>query len=401
MEDWIEAYLDCRRRKRNTASAIAYEVDYLSRLVDLCERVNDRSYRPSRSIAFVVRKPRYREVFAADFSDRVVHHYISLRLEPLFEEVFNERTFNCRKGKGTQYGVRRLYDDIRECSQGYARDCYVAKFDLRGFFMSIDKRLMVSLVDDFIVERYDGSDKEDLRYLCRITIEHNPEEDCIRRSPASYWEMLPPNKSLFTNGTGKGMPIGNLPSQLFANFLLNGLDWFVERSGFRYHGRYVDDFYLVHEEKERILSFAPRIREYLSFLHLELHPHKFYLQHYSKGASFIGSTVKFGRLYVNRVSLSNLRRAVLRLNRKCNASNVHSLVASVNCYLGLMRTGKCYACRRSSLGLLDSRAFRFVYVCGHHEKLSVRREYKQSIRIKDAVRKGKVFIPSLANGVAG
>lgn len=99
--EWLlDAYFDCRHSKRRTASAVVYEMDYESRLIALRDRINNRTYQPGKSICFVVTRPRYREVFAASFEDRIVHHYIALRLTPLFEEIFSERTFNCRKGKG-------------------------------------------------------------------------------------------------------------------------------------------------------------------------------------------------------------------------------------------------------------------------------------------------------------
>ena len=120
----LEAYFDCRHRKRKTASAIVYEMDYESKLIALRDRINNRAYQPGKSICFVVTRPRYREVFAAAFEDRIVHHWIALRLEPLFEQVFSPRTFNCRKGKGQLYGVKMLYNDIIICSQNYTRDCY-------------------------------------------------------------------------------------------------------------------------------------------------------------------------------------------------------------------------------------------------------------------------------------
>ena len=123
----LEAYYDCRRNKRHTASAIVYEMDYESKLIALRDRVNARTYQPGKSICFVVTRPRYREVFAASFEDRIIHHYIALRLEPLFEQVFCDRTFNCRKEKGQLYGVQILKNDLIEVSQNYTRDCYVMK----------------------------------------------------------------------------------------------------------------------------------------------------------------------------------------------------------------------------------------------------------------------------------
>jgi len=131
--DMLQAYYDCRRRKRKTASAVVYEMDYEARLIALRDRINTRQYAPGKSICFVVTRPRYREVFAASFEDRIVHHYMALRLEPLFEKIFSPRTFNCRKGKGQLYGVKMLERDMREASQNYTRDCWVMKVDLKGF----------------------------------------------------------------------------------------------------------------------------------------------------------------------------------------------------------------------------------------------------------------------------
>ena len=99
-EDILQAYFDCRKNKRRTASATVYEMDYETLLIGLRDRINARTYAPGKSICFVVTRPRYREVFAASFEDRIVHHYIANKLEPLFEKIYSPRTFNCRKGKG-------------------------------------------------------------------------------------------------------------------------------------------------------------------------------------------------------------------------------------------------------------------------------------------------------------
>ena len=174
----LEAYYDCRRNKRKTASALVYEMDYESKLIALRDRINTRTYAPGKSICFVVTRPRYREVFAASFEDRIVHHYIALRLEPLFEQAFCPYTYNCRKGKGQLYGTNMLRQQIIECSDNYTTDCYIMKLDLRGFFMSIDKRILADLIDRFVEEKYTGEDKDDLRRLCRIVILHEPEKNC-------------------------------------------------------------------------------------------------------------------------------------------------------------------------------------------------------------------------------
>ena len=116
LEEVFEAYYDCRKNKRRTANALLFESDYESYCVELWRDINERTYSIGRSIAFIVTKPKPREVFASDFRDRVVHHLVARRLEPLFESVFIEDTYNCRKGKGTLYGVKRLAQKVHEIS---------------------------------------------------------------------------------------------------------------------------------------------------------------------------------------------------------------------------------------------------------------------------------------------
>ena len=387
-EGMLEAYYDCRRSKRRTASAIVYEMNYESNLIALRDRINTRTYQPGKSICFVVTRPRYREVFAASFEDRIVHHYIALRLEPLFELVFSPRTFNCRKGKGQLYGVKMLEADIKEASNNYTTDCYIMKLDLQGFFMSIDKSMLARMIDKFIVKYYKGNDIDDLRYLCQVVVLHCPEKNCERHSPREMWGHLPANKSLFTNGEGKGVAIGNLFAQLFANFLLNELDWYIEELGIKYHGRYVDDFYCIHKDKQVLLSAVPKIRAKLAELGLSLNPKKFYFQHYTKGVEFTGAVVKPYRTYCCNRVLTNFIAAVRKLNRSKNIDDVTHAVCSINSYLGLLRQSNEYAQRLKILKMIEPRAYKWIYIKGHYEVVSIKNKYKRNFIIQKRIRDG-------------
>ena len=387
-EGMLEAYYDCRRSKRRTASAIVYEMNYESNLIALRDRINTRTYQPGKSICFVVTRPRYREVFAASFEDRIVHHYIALRLEPLFELVFSPRTFNCRKGKGQLYGVKMLEADIKEASNNYTTDCYIMKLDLQGFFMSIDKSMLARMIDKFIVKYYKGNDIDDLRYLCQVVVLHCPEKNCERHSPREMWGHLPANKSLFTNGEGKGVAIGNLFAQLFANFLLNELDWYIEELGIKYHGRYVDDFYCIHKDKQVLLSAVPKIRAKLAELGLSLNPKKFYFQHYTKGVEFTGAVVKPYRTYCCNRVLTNFIAAVRKLNRSKNIDDVTHAVCSINSYLGLLRQSNEYAQRRKILKMIESRTYKWIYIKGHYEVLCIKNQYKRNYMTQKRIRDG-------------
>ena len=384
----LEAYYDCRRNKRKTASALVYEMDYESKLIALRDRINTRTYAPGKSICFVVTRPRYREVFAASFEDRIVHHYIALRLEPLFEQAFCPYTYNCRKGKGQLYGTNVLRQQIIECSDNYTTDCYIMKLDLRGFFMSIDKCILADLIDRFVEEKYTGEDKDDLRRLCRIVILHEPEKNCERHSPASYWNYLPANKSLFTNGEGKGVAIGNLFAQLFANFLLNSLDWLVEELGLTYHGRYVDDFYMIHRDRMVLLNAVPRIRKKLSELGLELNERKFYFQHYTKGVEFTGSILKPNRVYTCNRTITNFVAAVRRLNVAKDLRQAEHAVNSINSYLGLLRHNNEYNTRKRVLMMIESQAYEYVYIKKNYRILALKNKYKKRVQTYKRIRDG-------------
>ena len=191
----------------------------------------------SQSIAFIVNKPVKREIFAADFRDRVVHHLIINKLNPLFEKIFIHDSYACRKGKGTHFGIQRVDRFIRQCSHNYTQDCYVLKLDIQGFFMHINKTLLFAELQAFIEQKYLNADKALLLELCHKVIFYDPTQNCIIKSKRSAWQGLPPDKSLFHSPTQYGLPIGNLSSQVFANFYMNSFDHFIKHDlGIRYYG---------------------------------------------------------------------------------------------------------------------------------------------------------------------
>lgn len=121
LEEVIQAYYECRKNKRKSNSQIAFEICREDKLVELWQELNNKTYQIGKSITFVVTRPKHREVFAADFRDRIVHHIIMHRLEPLFESVFIEDNYNCRKNKGVLYGVNRLARKIQKMTVGVYR----------------------------------------------------------------------------------------------------------------------------------------------------------------------------------------------------------------------------------------------------------------------------------------
>ncbi len=373
----FEAYFECRKNKRNTANALAFEIDYETQLVKLLDEINRKTYEIGRSISFIVDKPVKREIFAADFRDRIIHHLVIKKLNPLFENEFIYDSYNCRVGRGTHFGIKRVEKFIRRCSQNYAKDCYILKLDLQGFFMSIDKVILWDKLERFIREKYYAQDKDLILHLCKQIIFNNPVENCIIRGKRSNWNDLPKSKSLFHSKADCGLPIGNLTSQIFANFYLNSFDHFIKHDlGIKYYGRYVDDFVIVHENKNYLKSIISQISDFLqSKLHLSLHPRKIYLQHFSKGVKFTGAVILPNRVYIANRTKGNFYIAIEKYNnvvrgRRITRKAQLKFQCSMNSYLGIIKHYKSYTIRKKMIrNNIGAKWFNYVYVSGGYGKL--------------------------------
>ena len=345
----FEAYYDCRRNKRNTTNALAFEVDFEKGIESLYHEILDRSYRPGRSIVFIVYRPVIREIFAADFRDRVVHHFVINRINPIFERLFIYDSYSCRKNKGTLFGIHRVEKFLRSASANYTKDCYVLKLDILGFFMHIRRKTLSEKVRETVEKHYVGNDKSLLLFLLDLVILHDPTSDCIMKYTEEEKALVPPSKSLFNMPEGCGLPIGNLTSQIFANVYLNDFDHFVKRQlKAKYYGRYVDDFVLINSSKEVLLEQREQIRCYLKeTLGLDVHPKKEYLQHYTKGFSFLGAYIKPYRSYVGTRILKSFHAIVSSTKwishydfLTCNGGEKRE--EQIKSYLGLMKHFKTY-----------------------------------------------------------
>ncbi len=202
-----------------------------SKLLSLTRELESRNYELSQSSCFICNYPVKREIVAADFRDRVVHHLLFNWLNPICERFFIYDTYSCRKGKGTHFGIERARGFMRSVSDDYRKEAWVIKLDIRGFFMSINRRRLYEILCHFLAKNnYGGVDDPELcKYLLEKTVFHDPFEKVLFKSPQREWIGLPADKSLRHSPPGVGLPIGNITSQLFANVYLNPLDHFVKR----------------------------------------------------------------------------------------------------------------------------------------------------------------------------
>jgi hypothetical protein len=323
-ERLVQAYLDCRRTKRTSASAMAFEDMAEHHLYQLYEELASGTYQPGRSVCFVITHPKPREVWAARFRDRIVHHLLYNFIAPRFHARFVADSCACIPGRGTLYAARRLEHQVRSYTNNWARPSHYLKCDLANFFVSIDKSVLLEQLQRQVTEPW-------WMELAKVILMHDPRQDVEVRGTRAELALVPPHKSLFNAPDGHGLPIGNLSSQFFANVLLDDLDKFAKhRLQAPHYVRYVDDFILLHDSPQWLNQARQQIEAKLADLHLQLNPRKTILQPVARGIDFVGHLVKPWHRITRR---KTVHMALDRL-QDMPAAELHQ---SANSYFGLLR----------------------------------------------------------------
>lgn len=338
-EDLVRAYLSCRTRKRNKDSAIEFELHFEDNLRHLVNQINTCTYIPDRYSVFTISDPKPREIWAASFKDRIVHHLIYNSLMPYYVPRFIEDTFSCIPNRGTLAGGIRAYEFMRKCSQNFVNPTYYGKIDLKNFFNSINKNILWNIIYDDIGYYINGTVTEKLIYQNIFT---NPTINPIIKPNADF-SIIPRHKSLFNNPSWIGLPIGNITSQFYSNIYLNRLDKFCKHVlKIKYYVRYVDDILIFDNDIEKIKNNIYQINNYLQMnLQLQLHENKIFINKIDNGFTFIGFTM---RPYVFQAS----HRAIHHLYNKIYFFNQYpdQFKGSIQSYLGLMKHGQNYNTRK-------------------------------------------------------
>ena len=298
-EEWLLEQLfiaerAARKGKLVTRDVYVFEMHLRENLEQLAHDIWTGKYKPSRGIAFIVRKPVIREIFAAPFRDRIVHHFLYNMIYDWWDRRFINNSYSCRKGKGAFYGVKMLRKQIIHVSHDYTRPTHIIKLDIQGFFMSISHQKVYERVVWGLNRQFAKNPDLNklLKYLWKEVIFDDPCEGVSFRGKKSDWKDLPKAKSLFAQPLGVGIVIGNLSSQLLANIFLDLLDRYIMYElGYKAYGRYVDDFYIIVPEenyaqaKRDVFKIEKFLKETLG---LTLHPNKRYIQEVNKGVEFLG-----------------------------------------------------------------------------------------------------------------
>ncbi len=355
IEEVFTAYYECRKTKRYSKSALSFEINLEERLVELFYELKNYTWQPGRYNAFIVTKPVRREIFAAPFKDRIVHHILINRLNQTFEKHFIFDSYACRKGKGIHAAIKRVEHFVKSESHNGKRKAWVLKLDIKGFFMNVNRNLLWQKLSCFIDKYYDSSADFE-KYLAKTIIFNDPSKNCVLRSPKEEWLPLPRDKSLFTTNENCGLPIGNLTSQVFANFFLTELDHFVKhRLGIKKYVRYVDDCVFVSADKSLLKIVIKKVRSFLkNQLNLTLHPKKIYLQPVDNGVSFLGTFIRPGFTQSSRRVKNNFVQALKKASEdvkkeKPCSEKIKEIFASINSYLGILGHYKNYRFTRRQI----------------------------------------------------
>lgn len=327
-KDLLQAYYDCRRHKRWTINALKFEFNLEENLSQLYDDLLADNYCPGRSICFVVKEPKPREIWAADFRDRIVHHLIYNQIGYQFEKAFIYDSFSCLPKKGTIRAAYRAAHFAATVTDNWQQKAYYLKLDIANFFVSIDKQILTALVASRVKEVF-------WQKLITKIILLNPVDNCLIKSSAEELSLIPPRKSLFNADRNNGLPIGNLTSQFFSNVYLNELDRFIKyRLKVSYYVRYVDDLVLFDIDKNKLQLWRQQIASFLADrLKLKISLSKTFIRPLNSGLDFVGFFIMPGRIYLRK---SIKARFMSKINsQEFTKKTLDKKLAILNSYSGL------------------------------------------------------------------
>lgn len=249
------------KNKQPSRNQTDFMVRWPALLLEIQQQLETLTWKPGPTTCFISVRPKAREIHAPDFADRVVHHLIIPTLEREIEPKLIYDSYSNRKGKGTHAAVRRTRTFMRQVQSGQGRG-WVLKLDVKNFFNCVDRRRLWPRLKRYM-ER--AGLPAWMQHAMHEMVARSPlKQGVVHRSSRARRALVPAYKRLGNAAPGCGLPIGNLPSQFLANVYLNALDQFVKHVlKVERYVRYVDDFLLIHEDREQLLRWQDQIEAFL------------------------------------------------------------------------------------------------------------------------------------------
>lgn len=287
--------------KRQKPNVQLFGRSLIDNIMDLHTELRSGTYQHYGYYHFTITDPKLRQIHKATVRDRVLNHAVYRILYPFFDRTFIYDSFSCRKNKGTHAALKRFKSMANCVSRNNTRICWVLKCDIRQFFASIDHELLMEILAEYLTD-------PGLLGLVGLII------------------------GSFETSDGKGLPLGNLTSQLLVNIYMNEFDQFVKHSlKVKCYERYADDFVLLGSDRDWLLALIPLMQNYLQEkLYLELHPEKITLRTYESGIDFLGYILKPNCVLIRTKTKNRMLKKVNNTNLRsylgvCKHSNAHEV----------------------------------------------------------------------------
>ncbi|OQX20830.1 MAG: hypothetical protein BWK75_04510 [Candidatus Altiarchaeales archaeon A3] len=317
-ENLHDAYLKAMKGRGYKDEVIGFSYNLEENLFRIKAELETQTYKPDAYKEFYIYDSKKRLIKAPSFRDRVVHHALCNVIEPVFDKTFIYDSYACRKGKGTHKGVDQLQKFIRKTNEGYALKC-----DVVQYFPGIDHETLLEIIDRKIKD-------EKVMWLADVI---------IRSSETSA-------------GSKKGLPIGNLTSQLFANIYLNELDYFVKHKlKIKNYVRYVDDFVIL-QNKQKLCEIKTQVIEFLRTLKLEIHSEKANIFPVKHGIDFLGYGIFHSHRLLRKANVEKFtgRLKVMKNNYQRNLSGSKRIWQSIVSWIGHAKHADTYGLRKKIFG---------------------------------------------------
>lgn len=308
IEKLLKAWQEFLRDKKNRKDVILFQAKLMDNIFDLFNDLKNKTYKHGGYFAFNISDPKPRQIHKATVRDRLLHHLIYQELYGYFDSKFIHDSYSCRIEKGTHKAINRFRDFSLKVSKNNTKTCWVLKCDIKKFFANIDHKILKEILEKHI------KDKNIIWLLSQVINSFKTQNHIYAMTDIC-----------------KGLPLGNLTSQLLVNIYMNEFDHFVKRElKVKHYIRYADDFIVLSEDKEYIKNILDKIKEFLeSKLKLNLHPDKVSIKTITSGVDFLG-WVHFPRHRVLRTSTKK------RMLKNVKDSSKLEIVQS---YLGLLKHG--------------------------------------------------------------
>lgn len=320
LENLFSAWDTFKSDKRNKTDVQRFEFRLEENIFKLNRELQNKTYEHGQYASFYIHDPKQRHIHKATVRDRILHHAIFSVVNPIFEPTFIAHSFSCRIGKGTHKGVDSFASMLLKSSQNNLRNCFVLKCDIKKFFDAIDHNILVSVIQKRIKDR-------DAIWLLEKVVEG------FESSQSNIFQQ-------------KGVPIGNLTSQLFANIYMNKFDQFIKHTlKIKNYCRYTDDFVVVSNNQSYLMDLIPKVTSFLNTnLQLELHPKKVSIRKFRQGVDFLGYiTLPYHRGIRSKTKHRIFRKLEMRVREyNSGAINRQTLEQSLQSYLGVLTHANAY-----------------------------------------------------------